>query len=359
MIQSYSPRHNKKKKKPAALITLHCLSRGYLTPRHSSEQPYRRPAVNRTLKRLCALITALVIADTLLFSMHISTIKPYAITSNDKVICYVETKEDAERAIKETAKKLTGSDMEIASVDSNLEITKAPLSKKSEVTENAADIISEKTKSEDIKIEAKVLKTETFDKEPEPIIEEDADMLAGQSEVVSEGSAGKGEKVYKQTIVNGEIVDEEKVCEQIKEEGTPAVIKKGTKGLPEGEDYKTYEGLPVCKSGKDIMDTAASYIDKVPYVWGGKDLETGVDCSGFVIAIYRLYGIELDYPLEKEGVSVPYNEAMPGDILCFPGHFGLYLGDGKMIHASKPGTYVMESSIGSREILDVRRIIEE
>ena len=358
MINTYTPKHNRKRKQPAAVITARCLLHGYINPRHSNESPHKKKRT-RLLQKLCVFIAAMIVIDTLMISLHISTIKPYAITRDNKVICYVNSKTEAEKAIEDTAKSMVSDDITIVSVKSDLKISKAPLSKKKETVDNAAEIISEKAKEKKVSITANTIKKETFDAEPEAIIEKDDSMLAGQTEVVKEGTASKGEATYRQVVVNGEITDETKLSETIADKGTPSVIKKGTRGLPEGEDFKTYEGLPVCKDGKDIMATAASYIDKTPYVWGGKDLEKGVDCSGFVIAIYKLYGVDLGYPLEEEGVSVPYEEAKPGDILCFPDHFGLFLEDGKMIHASRPGTYVMESSIGNREILDVRRIITD
>lgn len=323
------------------------ICKGYIFPRHSKK---------RILPVLMSLIAGLLIIDTVMMSLYVSTLTPYAITRDGKPVCYVKTKKEAESAIRETADALTKEDAKVVSVSSDLKVEKASVSKRKEIEEDPAAVLTEKAKNSEVKIKVETIETETSDT-TETVIEKDDEMLAGTSETVEEGTPTEEKKTYARTIINGETVDEHELSAEIEEPGSPAVIKKGTRGLPEGEDFETYDGYPVCENGEDIMKTAAGYIDKTPYVWGGKDLETGVDCSGFVICIYRLYGIELGYPLEEEGISVPYEEAMPGDILYFPGHFGLYLGDGRMIHASRPGTYVMEAPIGDREILDVRRII--
>ena len=57
------------------------------------------------------------------------------------------------------------------------------------------------------------------------------------------------------------------------------------------------------------------------------------------------------------GVGVDYANAQPGDLVCYDGHVGLYIGDGKIVHASNAKTGIKVSTATYRSILAVRRII--
>ena len=83
----------------------------------------------------------------------------------------------------------------------------------------------------------------------------------------------------------------------------------------------------------------------VPYRWGGESPETGFDCSGLVRWAYGRVGIDLphnSYALYSVGKRVPETGMKPGDILFFEGlgHVGLYLGNGRMVHAPQTGRNV-------------------
>lgn len=93
----------------------------------------------------------------------------------------------------------------------------------------------------------------------------------------------------------------------------------------------------------DLITYAKSFIGKVPYVWGGTSLETGVDCSGYICCIYDHYGINLwgrrteMINLVSDGVAINVgtniNDAQLGDIIYTSGHVSLYSGNGNVVNA--------------------------
>lgn len=111
--------------------------------------------------------------------------------------------------------------------------------------------------------------------------------------------------------------------------------------------------------GKEIATHAIKFVGN-PYVAGGTSLTNGADCSGFTYAVYKDFGYSIprnSTAQRSAGREVDFASAEPGDLICYAGHVGMYIGGGKIVHASTERTGIKISNVTYRPILGVRRIV--
>src|SRR5712692_5907095 len=118
----------------------------------------------------------------------------------------------------------------------------------------------------------------------------------------------------------------------------PALANAATRRQPDDLE----EGVLVARYARMFVG--------VPYRWGGMSPRTGFDCSGFVAFVYRHFGVSLPHYTRSQfqrGRRVARGALRPGDLVFFAGlsHVGLYIGDGRFVHAPHAGTRVSVTSL--------------
>ncbi|MCM1259067.1 MAG: NlpC/P60 family protein [Roseburia sp.] len=112
--------------------------------------------------------------------------------------------------------------------------------------------------------------------------------------------------------------------------------------------------------GANIVNYALKFVGN-PYVYGGTSLTGGADCSGFVQSVFRNFGITLPRTSGEQaqcGINVGGIEnARQGDLVCYTGHIGIYIGNGQIVHAASEKTGIRVSNASYRPIISVRRIV--
>lgn len=133
----------------------------------------------------------------------------------------------------------------------------------------------------------------------------------------------------------------------------------GSGGDSGGGSYTPPASSGGSATGQQIASYACQFVGN-PYVSGGTSLTNGADCSGFTYRVYADFGYSIprtSYAQRSAGRAVDYANAQPGDIICYSGHVALYIGNGKIVHASTQKTGIKISNAQYREILAVRRIV--
>jgi len=107
---------------------------------------------------------------------------------------------------------------------------------------------------------------------------------------------------------------------------------------------------------EELIKTAESFVG-VPYLWGGSSPNTGFDCSGLSMTVYQLNGFDLPRSTKEQyerGTPVERNDLLKGDLVFFAtsgkdkvAHVGVYVGDGRFIHAAGRGKNIRVDYLSS------------
>ena len=126
-------------------------------------------------------------------------------------------------------------------------------------------------------------------------------------------------------------------------------------GTAGGRPVKSIGGT---EFGRNVADYALQFVGN-PYVYGGTSLTRGTDCSGYTQSVYRHFGVSIPRTSGEQagfGREIPYEDMEPGDLVCYSGHVAMYIGGGRIVHASsrKEGIKVSNDP-AYRTIVSIRR----
>ena len=163
---------------------------------------------------------------------------------------------------------------------------------------------------------------------------------------------------------NGDVVDNGTSSDDVEYDEYGNVIDSDN--TVSAEDYESEQSSgsdsssSYSGSGSSVVDYATQFVGN-PYVWGGTSLTNGADCSGFVQSVYANFGVSLprtSYEQQNAGTEVSYADAQPGDLICYGGHVAIYMGNGRIVHASNSVDGIkISDNAAYRTIVSVRRLV--
>ena len=182
-------------------------------------------------------------------------------------------------------------------------------------------------------------------------VEEEKERLAKEEQAKED--ARKAAKAAEERLKEKEKAKEKK-AQEAQESAQDSAPEKAPQEEPVTAPVSSGSGL-----GQSVADFAVQFVGN-PYVYGGTSLTNGADCSGFVMSVYKNFGVSLPHSSSADR-HVGYNvgslaEAQAGDLVCYSGHVGIYIGNGQIVHASTAATGIKISDANYRTPVAIRRI---
>ena len=195
-------------------------------------------------------------------------------------------------------------------------------------------------------------------------------------------TADTGLKLRKEASTNSTVLTvlpygTEVDVDRVGQEWIRVVTDAGQKGYVSADYLSVRTGARTTRSsssskGAEVVAYGKQFIG-TPYVWGGTNLNTGVDCSGFVYAVYKNFGITLNRSsatMVSNGVEVSKSNLQAGDLVFFNSggdsgicHVGIYCGDGTYVHSTDGKAYgvtvtSLSSSYRANTYVTARRVLK-
>ncbi len=212
--------------------------------------------------------------------------------------------------------------------------------------------------------EAKAVEIAEYIEEQNRLIQEEAARKAAEEEAArkaaEEEAARKAEEERRRQEEEERRRQEEAAKNtQSSSESEPETETESEVGTETESEYVDPD--PNTVSGEDIVAYALQFVGN-PYKWGGNSLTDGCDCSGFVNLIYKHFGFK-NVPRQSQkfktyGVAVSFSELQAGDIIVYPGHVAIYIGNGKIVEAqSARAGITCTRAVTCETITAMRRVI--
>lgn len=365
-------------------IALSCIINRYCTLKLLLLFNYEETMINslKNYRKLLALAlvvvlavaTAVVLTLTKPYAVYADGTKvedPYVVKAGDDELFLVEDAETAEKVIETVMDEYSpdGAQINSVTVDKKLSSDDKSLKRGEEpptvmTEEEAVDYVLQQNSTDDplfcVTINAEVGSIQ--DVEAGTTYEDNKELYKGEKKVKSEGKSGNQVVTNEVVSVNGTVLTSEVVDTAVVNEAVNSVVYKGTKEKPKDTVRADYSGEVLGSgSGASVASFALQFVGN-PYKAGGTSLTNGADCSGFTQSVYAKFGISLPRTSGAQasvGRGVSYSEAKAGDLICYSGHVAIYIGGGKIVHAStsKKGICVTAAK-NCGPILTVRRIVE-
>lgn len=325
----------------------------------------------RRLRTIALVVVFLFVFSTAVMLRSYAGVEYWAVKAGGRTIAIVNSEENAKKVFSDIEKTYAAEGAEVVSVTPKLK-TKQLYFK---IYEKKPKIVSEEdavkkvlAAKEDGKpvVQVTAVRREVT-QEAVPFSTKEiatSALLSGKTQVKTKGVNGTAEVTSEVTTVNGVETARKVLSKKVVKQPVTQEVLKGTGGRsysPAGAGFIVYVPAGTAgEKGAAVANYALKWVGN-PYRWGGNDLRTGVDCSGFVCCVYQAMGVNVTRGnLRTIGYSVGTNpgNAQPGDIIIYSGHYGIYIGNNKLVHAMNAQNGIRVSTIGynGKRILDIRRV---